>query len=96
LDDCNVPDRRLHCDSKDTDEEEVPNREEMDVDVRAPCRLLGPVQALLRLKFRLQYHSRLILLLSHHWVFGPLIQCSREGPPSGCCHCQTGGWMVST
>ena len=32
LDDCDVPDMRLECDSEDTDEEEVPNWEEMDVD----------------------------------------------------------------
>jgi hypothetical protein len=35
LDDCDVPDKRLQCDSEDTDDEEVPNQEEMDVDVGA-------------------------------------------------------------
>jgi hypothetical protein len=44
LDDCDVPNRRLQCDSKDTDEEEVPNREEMDVDIEAPScvQTVGP------------------------------------------------------
>jgi hypothetical protein len=36
LDDCDVPNRRLQCDSKDTDEEEAPNWEEMDVDNGTP------------------------------------------------------------
>jgi hypothetical protein len=36
LDDYDVPDRRLQCDSEDTDNEEVSNREEMDVDIGAP------------------------------------------------------------
>jgi hypothetical protein len=36
LDDCDVPDRRLQCDIEDSDDEDVPNREEMDADVRAP------------------------------------------------------------
>jgi hypothetical protein len=36
LDDCDVPDGRLQCDNEDTDDEEAPNREEMDVDNDAP------------------------------------------------------------
>jgi hypothetical protein len=44
LDDCDVPDRRLQCDSEDTDEEEAPNWEEMDVDDGAPSsvQIVGP------------------------------------------------------
>jgi hypothetical protein len=44
LDDCDVPDRRLQCDSKDTNNEDVPNREGMDANVGAPsCRqTVGP------------------------------------------------------
>jgi hypothetical protein len=44
LDDCDIPDRRLQCDSKDIDDEEAPNREEMDVDVGAPSYMqtVGP------------------------------------------------------
>jgi hypothetical protein len=44
LDDCDVPDRRLQCDSEDTDDEDVPNREEMDADVGAPScgQTVGP------------------------------------------------------
>jgi hypothetical protein len=36
LDDCDISDRRLQYDSKDTDNNEAPNREEMDVDDGAP------------------------------------------------------------
>jgi hypothetical protein len=44
LDDCDVSDRRLQCDSKDTNEEEAPNREEVDVDVGAPsCKVRGEI-----------------------------------------------------
>jgi hypothetical protein len=44
LDACDVTNRRLQCDSGDTDEEEAPNREEMDVDVGAPScvQTVGP------------------------------------------------------
>ena len=44
LDDCNVLNRRLHCDSKDTDNDEASNREDMDVDVGAPLcvQTVGP------------------------------------------------------
>jgi major membrane immunogen (membrane-anchored lipoprotein) len=44
LNDYDVPDKRLQCDSEDTDEEEAPNREEMDVDVGAPScvQTVGP------------------------------------------------------
>jgi hypothetical protein len=44
LDDCDILDRRLQCDSKDTDDEEASNREEMDVDVGAPScmQTVGP------------------------------------------------------
>jgi hypothetical protein len=44
LDDCDVPDRRLQCDSEDTDDEEVLNLEEMDVDDGAPSSMqtVGP------------------------------------------------------
>jgi hypothetical protein len=44
LDDCDIPDRRLQCDSEDTDNEEAPNREEMDVDVGTPScvQTVGP------------------------------------------------------
>jgi hypothetical protein len=44
LDPCDVLDRRLQCDSKDTNEEEAPNREEVDVDVGAPsCKVRGEI-----------------------------------------------------
>jgi hypothetical protein len=36
LDDCDVSDRRLQCNSEDTNDKEAPNREEMDVDDGAP------------------------------------------------------------
>jgi hypothetical protein len=36
LDNCDVPDMRLQCDSEDTDDDEAPNREDMDVDVGPP------------------------------------------------------------
>lgn len=36
LDDYNISDKRLQYDSEDTDEEEAPNWEEMDVDEGAP------------------------------------------------------------
>jgi hypothetical protein len=36
LDNCDVPDRRLQCDSEGTDDNEAPNREDMDVDVGPP------------------------------------------------------------
>jgi hypothetical protein len=44
LDDCDVPDRRLQCDSKYTDDDEAPNREDIDVDVGAPScgQTVGP------------------------------------------------------
>jgi hypothetical protein len=36
LDDCDILDRRLQCDNEDTNDDEAPNREDMDVDVGAP------------------------------------------------------------
>ena len=36
LDDCDILDKRLLCDNKDTNDEEALNREDMDVDVGAP------------------------------------------------------------
>jgi hypothetical protein len=44
LDDCDVPDRRLQCDSEDTNDDKAPNREDMDVDVSAPScvQTVGP------------------------------------------------------
>jgi hypothetical protein len=44
LDECNVPDRRMQCDNKDTNNKKAPNREEMDVDDGAPLSMqtLGP------------------------------------------------------
>jgi hypothetical protein len=44
LDDCDVPDRRLQCDNEDTDDDEAPNREDMDVDFGAPScvQAVGP------------------------------------------------------
>jgi hypothetical protein len=44
-------------------------------------RLLGPVQALLRLWFRLQYQSRLILLLSHPVAFRTPYSMRQGRPP---------------
>ena len=32
LDDCDIPDMRLQCDSNDTDEDHTPNPKDMDVD----------------------------------------------------------------
>jgi hypothetical protein len=49
-------------------------------------RLLDPIQALLRLKFRLQYHSRLILLLSHLLGFRTPYSMQQGRPPI---------WMLS-
>ena len=36
LDDCDISNRRLQCDSEDTDDEKASNREDMDVVVGAP------------------------------------------------------------